>query len=522
MPTVSSWTEETSRTLEDVAALVRFRMAGVRGPARRRVRIALVVLALLTVGSVLGPTWLSAEFRAGTPMVVRYLPEPAQVRDLLPAGLAWFLVLTAGSAVATGGGRELIARERAVAYPLGPGSDHLGALLLAPLSLAWLLQAWLLLGSTTYAGGWGALPGVPLVLLWLAAATAVGQVAGWMVEALRRGPRGVLLSRGLLVLMALVGAVLLAARKLDELVAWLPTTAVAEAAVEPGWSWVPVLVVEIVVLVAAVVAGLGPARIAARRPPREEHRLDSGVHPARPVDTGSDSWFGDLRMLLRVDRAAVWRSVPLRRGVMVMALLPGLAGLAAGLSWSLAVILPGLVASGVALLFGVNAWSLDGRGALWRESLPADPTRVFLARSVVLVELIGVSGLVTLVLLSLRAGIPDLNEAVALACAWLVAPVQVTAVAASWSVRHPYAVDLRSSRATPAPPGVMVGYSARLALSCTLIGMVFSALAQLPLWWLSVSFATLFLAWSAVRMTRAHTRWTDPGARARVVATVAA
>ena len=36
-------------------------------------------------------------------------------------------------------------------------------------------------------------------------------------------------------------------------------------------------------------------------------------------------------------------------------------------------ILPGLVASGGALLFGVNAWCLDGRGLLWRENLPARP-----------------------------------------------------------------------------------------------------------------------------------------------------
>ena len=42
-----------------------------------------------------------------------------------------------------------------------------------------------------------------------------------------------------------------------------------------------------------------------------------------------------------------------------------------------------------------------------------------------------------------------------------------------WSVRHPYAVDLRSARATPAPPVVMVGYSARLALTTTLTGLVF-------------------------------------------------
>lgn len=522
MPTGSSWTEEVRRTVEDLGSLVRFRMATVRGKSRRRVRIAVGVLVLLTVSSVLWPLLLSDAFVSGQPTAVRYLPEPDEVRGLLPAAFAGFLLLATGSAVATGGGRELLARDRAVAYPVGPGTDHLGALLLAPLSLAWLLQAWLLLGSTSYAGGSAALPGIPLVLLWLAAATAVGQVVGWLMEALRRGPRGVLLSRSVLGLAGLAAAVLLALGWLDDAVEVVPTAALTGAAVAPGWSWVPVALAEVLLVAAAVLAGLWPARLAARRPPREEHRMDSGVHPARPVTTGSDSWAGDLRMLLRVDRASVWRSVPLRRGIVVMAVLPGLAGLAAGLSWPLAAILPGLVASGVALLFGVNAWSLDGRGALWRESMPADPRRTFVARTVVLVELILVSSLVTLALVALRAGVPGVNEAVALTCACVVATVQVAAASAKWSVREPYAVDLRSARATPAPPGVMVGYSAKLALTCTLTGMVFSALAQGSTWWLSLGFAAVFIAWSAVRMTRARSRWNDPVARARVVATVAA
>ena len=65
-----------------------------------------------------------------------------------------------------------------------------------------------------------------------------------------------------------------------------------------------------------------------------------------------------------------------------------------------------------------------------------------------------------------------------------------------WSGARPYAVDLRSARATPAPPLVMVGYSARLALSTTLTGLVFSGLALVPAWRLSVLVAVPFLAWS--------------------------
>ena len=97
---------------------------------------------------------------------------------------------------------------------------------------------------------------------------------------------------------------------------------------------------------------------------REELRLESGRYPARPTARS------DFVMMLRIDRAAIWRSVPLRRGMTVLALMPGAVALAGDLEWQMLTILPGLVASGGALLFGVNTWCLDGRGALWRDCLP--------------------------------------------------------------------------------------------------------------------------------------------------------
>ena len=76
----------------------------------------------------------------------------------------------------------------------------------------------------------------------------------------------------------------------------------------------------------------------------------------------------------------------MRRGMAVLAIAPGLVAIAGDLQWPTMTILPGLVASGGALLFGVNAWCLDGRGALWRESLPVGPRLVFAARAFVLGE----------------------------------------------------------------------------------------------------------------------------------------
>ena len=70
---------------------------------------------------------------------------------LLPTIFAGFLLLTVVSSVASGGGRELLNRDQGVAFPVSPTTDHLGALLMAPLNIAWLLQTWAMLGSAAYA-----------------------------------------------------------------------------------------------------------------------------------------------------------------------------------------------------------------------------------------------------------------------------------------------------------------------------------------------------------------------------------
>ncbi len=64
-----------------------------------------------------------------------------------------FLITTTLAIVGAGGGRELLPRDEAVGFPVSPTTDHLGALLLAPLNVAWMIQAWAMLGFTAYAVG---------------------------------------------------------------------------------------------------------------------------------------------------------------------------------------------------------------------------------------------------------------------------------------------------------------------------------------------------------------------------------
>ena len=92
-------------------------------------------------------------------------------------------------------------RDQAVAFPVSPTTDHLGALLLAPLNIAWIMQAWLLLGADVVRPRarralWAY--EIP-VLLWIVAATALAQVVGWLAEGVRRGRHGIATFRVLVV-----------------------------------------------------------------------------------------------------------------------------------------------------------------------------------------------------------------------------------------------------------------------------------------------------------------------------------
>ena len=491
-----------------LALLLGLRARGLRTPARVAVVVGVALLVAVTVVSVTLPSQVGPA------------PELVEVmRRYLPVGFLAFVVTTA-TAVLFGGGREAIAADQVVAYPLGPTTDHLAGLVLAPLNLAWLLQAWSLLAAVAVLtqGGhtWAAV--VP-VLLWLVAVTVAVQWLSWVVEYVRRGPRGELVVRTTAVFAGLAIVVVVATGHLLDAARWTPaawaSSLPAMGAAGDWLNWLFGCLVLTAVALGAAILGVGAARMTWTRPATTQARVETRRYAIRAFPRG------DLQALVAIDRASVWRSAPLRRGLVLLSLLPVVVAFAGRLDWLMVPVLPGLVASGGALLFGVNAWALDARGAVWRESLPVAPRTVLVARAWVLVEVLTVASVATLLICGWRAGQPTAAELSAAVCATLTIALRTVASSLRWSVRRPFSVDLRSVRATPAPPLVMVAYSARLAVAATLTGLVFSVVGRLFPWWYCVVLAVVLCATSVFSLWWTGRLWEQPSVRSRVVETVA-
>jgi hypothetical protein len=510
---VRSSTDTWRDAARDTGHLVAFRARTVR--RRGATALGLVVVVLLAVAFAVGPATVAVPEDGSA-----FARATQALQANLGAALAGFLLLAISAAMGSGGGRELLSRSEAAIHPVSPVTEHLGALVLAPLNLGWLVQTWGLFAIVALVAPPQRLLGAQLVALaWVLAATAIGQAVGWTVEGVRRTTHGIVVVRFFTGAVVAVLAGLHLAGWLGPVVRALPTTWVADTLVTSRWPLAVVLLV--VVAAAAVVIGAIPTRWALGQQPREELRVQSGVHEARHVP--EPRWgSADRALLRRLDRGSVWRSVGMRRGLLVLGLGPGLIALVAGLEWSSVLLLPGLTGSGAALLFGVNAWCLDGKGMVWRETLPLSAKDVFDVRAQVVAECMAVVSGVTVVLALLRNGVPPLVTGLAVAVCWLVVLVQVLAIVMTWSIRSPYSVDLSSPRATPAPHGAMAGYAGRLSLVTTLTGMVFTGVAVTPWPWLPVAVGLPFLAWSTRRLLRARRRWVDPTERTRVVLTVAA
>jgi len=140
---------------------------------------------------------------------------------------------------------------------------------------------------------------------------------------------------------------------------------------------------------------------------------------------------------------------------------------------------------------------------------------------IVLYEVLLSAAGLTIVLAAMRAGAPTSAELASAIAAAAVVATQVVATSMRWADERPYAMDMRSARATPAPPVVMAGYSARLAVRTTVIGLVFSATALAPDWRGAALVAVPLLCWPASRLIRTANLWAVPEVRARVISVVA-
>jgi predicted permease len=229
-----------------------------------------------------------------------------------------------------------------------------------------------------------------------------------------------------------------------------------------------------------------------------------------------------LRSLIAVDRASVWRAPALRRGGLVLLLLPGVVAAGLRVPWESLIVLPGLVAAGAGLLFGVNVFALDSSGSVWLASLPVQPRLLLLSKLVVLSETVLLAVLVAGVSAALRSpGPPTAAQVTAVIGSGLACAAVVVALSLSSSVRRPHRADLHGTRDAVMPPGALAAASLRLAVPCALVGMVIAASSYLGTAWFPLLLAVPIMLTALLSVLRSVRRWEDPIARARVVQVVA-
>lgn len=492
--------------LPQLHALVALRRTMLRSTSRRRsAAVGAASVPLLVVGS--------AFLGRAVPVEVAF-----DLSLLAPTVFLGFALLSLLSPLSAGGGHVLFPAEQLVAFPVRPATQFLAGLVVLPLNIAWLLQL-LAVCATAFllVPARGAPAAAAVVLAYVAAVSLLGQVVTAAVVGLRRTRRGRAGVWG--GTAALLGVVVLAVRNASpgELLDASPTTRVVVAVIEAGEGRLlaasDVAGLLVLACLAAAVVGARTTAWAERRPGDQGVRGAAQVHRRRP------DRLVDLRSL---DRRSVWRAPALRRGAIVLGLLPGSIAALGQPGWATLVLLPGLVIAGSALLFGVNAFCLDGTGAVWLASLPHPPTAVLRAKTAAVAEACLVAAAIALLTASTRAEqLPQPAELSALVAAVLATTATTVGHCLHWSLHRPHRADLRGNRDTPAPPGAMAGYSIRLALSTTLLGLVLAGCARTGVWWLPLLVGFVPLALGLRRIVRAWREWEDPLCRARVVLTVA-
>lgn len=496
--------------MSQLRALVGLRWRMVRSRRSRRGLLALlgVLLLLLAQGVVVGQS----------------LPPGKRLFDLLllaPTLFVVFLALTVVAPLVAGGGNELYPEDQLVAFPIQARTLFAGSVLMAPLNLAWAMQLVVLVTATAAVSERG--PGVLLAelttLAYVVAATVIGQALAWTVVGLRQHARGRKATHALVVVLVAGAGWVLAAGLTTSLLDRSPTSRVVVGAIAGSQGryalW---LATTLPLLALAAIAGrLGTQACgwALRR------AAPAGKPELAPV-TRRGPRGSVLAELSAIDRASVWRSTSLRRGCLVLAALPGVVAMLAHPTWVSLTLLPGLVAAGAGLLFGVNVFCLDGGGAVFVASQPHDPRDTLVAKLLITAQTCFLAVLLAVGLAATQVREePSAAELLALVGSVVGATMLVVAACGRLSVERPHKADLRGPRDTPAPPATMAVYSMRLALGTTWAGLAFAAAGESGSITAAAAACVAVLAVAARSLVRSLVNWRSEAVRARVVTTVA-
>lgn len=473
----------------------------------------------LAVATLAVPVLLAVAVWAGT----RLDGDPT-TSWVVPALFAGVALIAVAAPLAVGGGYQLFPDEQLVAYPVRPSTVAVGSLLLSPFNLTWLAQVLGVATATGYLTGTG--PRLALAVLTTVAYVVLACVAGaalaWAVVGIRARRAGRILVGAVGVALGAAVWLVAATGRGDAVLDAAPTSwvilLVERAYAGSVAAWAPGFAVLVLGGVVAAGAAVRACAWATTRTPDRSSTLGAAVPVRRRAPRRTA--FAEL---VAVDRASVWRAAPLRRGVLMLATVPGVVAAVSGVEWSSIVMLPGIVAAGTGLLFGINVFCLDGGGAVWLATLPHDPRAAYLAKARVLAELCVLTSSCTVLLAAGRAPAPSAAELSAVAGALVLGTAWVVAACMSISVRRPHRAELRGPRDTPAPPGAMFGNTVLLSLSATFAGAVLavaSIAADRP--WLPLSIALAMAVPALASVWFGARRWRRPERRARVVAAVAA
>ena len=440
-----------------------------------------------------------------------------------PTFYVGFVILAIIAPLVSGGGYELYPPGQLVAYPIKPATVFRGTLVLAPVNLAWLLNVIALFVVTGFASGpitWDATSrSLVVVGFFIGFATVSGHALGWLVMGVRQTKRGRVATNAVGVGALVAGLIVLWTDNVVTLLDQSPTRFIITGALD-GYAtryqrWLALLAVLLVLTVVMLRVGGHVTGWALRRAGDHADRTSSRTIARRT--TSHSGWWA----LLVVDHASMWRSTPLRRGVMVLVIVPAAVSALAGMSWQSLILVPGLIAAGAGLLFGINAFTLDSTGSTWLATLPGWAAPAYVAKSLLFLEVALLAVFSALIGGSLRAPTPSsAADVVAALCSAAGCALIVVALGMRSSLRHPHRADLQGSRDTPAPPGVMAGQSIRFATVTTFTALYFGMLALTATWWLPLLGAVPIALAAWLHWRRTFDAWMHPHVRANVVLTV--